>query len=131
MGRHVVSRVVFERDGIRVDATLIADAFRIPPQTVLERIRAGEIRTVSERGVDADAGRFRLTFFFGAGRLQLLIDSDGNVVKCSLLVAKPRSKPSLPPGASGAPGESAAETPRSVAAPVEHGAGGALPVTEG
>ena len=126
-----MSRVVFEQDGIRVDATLIADAFRIPPQTVLERIRAGEITTVSERGVDADAGRFRLTFFLGAGRVQLLIDSDGNVIKCSLLVAKPRANPFFPPGASGASGESAAETPSSVRAPVEHGAGGAPPVAEG
>jgi hypothetical protein len=83
-----VSRVVFEQDDIRVDATLIADAFRIPPQTVLERIRAGQITTLSERGVDADAGRFRITFVLGAGRLRLLIDAEGNVIERSLVVRK-------------------------------------------
>lgn len=107
-----MSRVVFEPDGIRVDATLIASAFRIPPQTVLERIRAGQITTVSEQGVDADAGRFRLTFVLGAGRLRLLIDAEGNVIERSLVVRKPRARPSSPLGASGAPGESDAETSR-------------------
>jgi hypothetical protein len=107
-----VTQIAFEKDGISVDATLIAEAFRIPPQTVLDRIRAGQITTVSERGVDEDAGRFRLTFVLGSGRLRLLVDAEGNVIERSLVLQKRRTRPTPAAGVSEAFGGSGAESRR-------------------
>jgi hypothetical protein len=104
-----MTRIAFEQDGISVDATLIAEAFRIPPQTVLDHIRAGRITTVSERGVGEDAGRFRLTFLLGSGRLRLLVDAEGNVIERSLVLRKRRARPTPLAGVAGAASGSDAE----------------------
>ncbi len=87
-----MAQVALEQGGISVDAALIAEAFRIRPQTVLDRIRAGQITTVSERGIDEDAGRFRLTFILGSGRLRLLIDAEGHVIERSLVLGNRKAK---------------------------------------
>jgi hypothetical protein len=107
-----MTRIAFEQDGISVDATLIADAFRIPPQTVLDHIRAGRITTVNERGVGEDAGRFRLTFLLGSGRLRFLVDAEGNVIERSLVLRKRRARPTLQTEVAGAPSGSGAEPRR-------------------
>ncbi len=94
-----MTQIAFEQDGMSIDATLIAEAFRMLPQTVLDRIRAGQLTAVSERGIDEDAGRFRLTFVLGNGRLRLLVDAEGNVIERSLVA-----------GVSGASGSSGPES---------------------
>jgi hypothetical protein len=79
-----MNQIAFEQDAFSVDAALIAEALGMPPRMVLERIRAGQITTLCERGMDEDAGRFRLTFRHGTRRLQLLVDPQGNVITRSV-----------------------------------------------
>jgi hypothetical protein len=85
-----MAQVVLVEDGFRVDATLVAEAMRVTPQAVLEGIRAGQITTICERGVDEDAGRFPLTFLCGAHHLRLLVDPRGNVLERSVTTVRTR-----------------------------------------
>lgn len=73
----------FEEDGIQVDATVVAEGFRIDPLLVQERMREGKITSLCERGIDDDEGRYRLTFFSESRRFRLLIDKEGNVLQRS------------------------------------------------
>ena len=73
----------FEEDGIQVDATVVAEGFRIDPLLVQERMREGKITSLCERGIDDDEGRYRLTFFSESRRFRLLIDKEGNVLQPS------------------------------------------------
>ena len=83
-----MTRIEWDADVCSVDATLIAELLRTTPQAVLALIRSGRITTRCERGVDEDAGRFRLSFRYGARRLQLLVDSGGTVLGQSVVTLK-------------------------------------------
>ncbi|MBS0366704.1 MAG: hypothetical protein JSR67_12865 [Proteobacteria bacterium] len=85
-----MARIEWDADALSVDATLIAGPLQATPQTVLPLIRAGRITAHCERGLEEDAGRFRVTFRHGARRLQLLVDSAGNVLGQSVVVLKSR-----------------------------------------
>ncbi|HYL17651.1 MAG TPA: DUF6522 family protein [Burkholderiales bacterium] len=85
-----MTRIGWDADGLSVDATLIAGPLQTTPQRVLALIRAGLLTTRCERGVDEDVGRFRLSFRLGARRLQLLVDSGGNVLGQSVVTVKSR-----------------------------------------
>lgn len=76
-----MSTVEFEDGAISVDAVIIAEGFGIAPALVQRRMREAKITSVCERGVDADAGRHRLTFFYGKRRLHLLVDEAGTIIE--------------------------------------------------
>jgi Family of unknown function (DUF6522) len=48
-------------------------------------IRNGEITSLCERGVNEDAGRYRLTFFHKSRRVRLVVDANGTVVQRSII----------------------------------------------
>src|SRR5207253_4573639 len=58
-----MSRVEFEQDAVRIDAAIIAAGFAIEPALVQPLMHEGQITSLCERGLDRDAGNFRLTFF--------------------------------------------------------------------
>jgi hypothetical protein len=60
------SMIRFEGDEFEIDAVTIADALGIQPSLLQQRIRDGALTTRCERGVDADEGRYRLTFYASA-----------------------------------------------------------------
>jgi Family of unknown function (DUF6522) len=71
--------VEFGMDGISVDAALIADGLGLDPASVPAGMGRGEIRAVCERGIDADHGLYRLTFFRPGHRVRLVVGTDGQV----------------------------------------------------
>ena len=75
-----MTAVTITTDGIEVDASVIAAAFDIDAATLQARMRAGEVTSVCEAGVDADLGRFRLTFRHAGRALRLTVDADGEVL---------------------------------------------------
>ncbi|TGD65200.1 hypothetical protein EYC08_08975 [Tabrizicola sp. WMC-M-20] len=78
--------------GFEVDATLIAAAFAIDPATLQARMRAGEVTSVCEAGVDADLGRFRLTFRHAGRALRLTVNADGEVLARAMFpVGEPKA----------------------------------------
>jgi hypothetical protein len=80
---HAVTMIEFEEDTIRVDVTIVAKGIGIDPSLVLERMREGKLTSRCERGIEEDAGRYRLTFFSDNRRFRLIVDDQGNVVQRS------------------------------------------------
>ena len=70
------------RDGdVQIDASVIADGLGITLPVLRQQMRAGKITSRSERGTDADRGRYRLTFFSDHRRFRLVVDDSGAIIK--------------------------------------------------
>ena len=77
--------VEFDDNDIQVDASVIAESLGMTPSLLQEQMRAGKITTISERGVEADRGRHRLTFLADNRRFRLIVDDDGTILQRSTL----------------------------------------------
>ncbi|CAM3121039.1 hypothetical protein SAMN04488021_11441 [Paracoccus aminovorans] len=88
-----MSQIEFGKNGIQVDAALLAKAFRIGTDALRQSMRDGTITSRCERGEGADAGRVRLVFFSSRRRVRITADDSGNVLTCTAvdLVGPPRS----------------------------------------
>jgi hypothetical protein len=73
----------FGTSAIEVEATVIAEAFDLPPEVVMTMVRSGQITSLCERGADADEERHRLTFFHESKRLRLVVDGRGRIIRRS------------------------------------------------
>jgi hypothetical protein len=73
----------FQDDAVEVDASVIAEALGSTAADLRDRMRRGEITGRCERGIDADAGRYRLTFTAGHRRFRMVVDEAGNVLQRS------------------------------------------------
>lgn len=71
--------------GIQIDASIIAEAFGIAPEKLMEIVRQGDITSQSEHGIGEDAGNYRLTFFLDNRRLRIIVNESGDVIRRSLL----------------------------------------------
>lgn len=77
----MMATVEFDENAFSIDATVIGESLGIEPSLVQDRIREGKITSLCERGVDEDAGRYRLTFFFGNRRFRLVVDEEGRIIQ--------------------------------------------------
>jgi hypothetical protein len=77
--------VEFDNGFVQVDAAIIADGLGIAVPTLRQQMRAGKITSLFERGIDADNGRHRLTFFSTHRRLRLVVDERGAILQRSTL----------------------------------------------
>lgn len=80
-----MTEVTFDDGAFHVDAAVIAEGLHLEPAGVPLLMREGKITSLCERGEDEDAGRHRLTLFYGNRRLRLIVDADGTVVKRSTI----------------------------------------------
>lgn len=76
-------RVDVNHGKICIDASLLAPLLDLAPQQITELMRDGAITSMSERGVDADAGTLRLTFRYRSRRARVTIDATGKVLRRS------------------------------------------------
>lgn len=76
-----MNTVRFENGEFSVDAATIAAGLQLHPTQVQARMRQGKITSLCERGIDEDAGRYRLTFFYSRRRFQLLVDEAGTILE--------------------------------------------------
>ncbi|HEU4603492.1 MAG TPA: DUF6522 family protein [Steroidobacteraceae bacterium] len=72
--------IEFENGTFTVAAAVIAEPLGLDPSAVQAQMRNGRITSLCERGVDEDAGRYRLTFFHGRRRLRVVVDESGTIV---------------------------------------------------
>lgn len=84
--------VVVRGSEIEVDAELLAEGLQLTPQLALSLLRDGHIASRCERGEEADAGTFRLTFVHDRRRLQLIVDADGRVLERSVTVHRAHAR---------------------------------------
>jgi hypothetical protein len=80
-----MTRVALEDGGFQVDARVLGQDLRLDASAVQALMREGRITGRCERGEDADAGRHRLTFFYGNRRLRLIVDAAGNILQRSTI----------------------------------------------
>jgi hypothetical protein len=86
-------QVAFENGSVVVDAATVASALRLDVKRLQDLIRAGQIVTVCETGVDEDAGTWRLTFRLPNRRLRLVVDASGRVLRRSVINFGDRTMP--------------------------------------
>lgn len=82
-------------DTFEVDAALIGELLHLEPARVPVLMREGAITSASERGLDAHAGEFRLTFFYGNRRARLTTDMTGRVIRRSAVDIAERPAPAV------------------------------------
>jgi hypothetical protein len=80
-----MTRVGLEDGGFQVDARILGQDLRLDAAAVPMLMREGRITGRCERGDGADAGRHRLTFFYGNRRLRLIVDAAGNILQRSTI----------------------------------------------
>ena len=78
-----MSEVKIEDYAILVDAAVIGKALGIDKNMVQPLMREGKITTLSERGIDDDAGNHRLTFFYDRRRARLIVNKHGHILQHS------------------------------------------------
>jgi uncharacterized protein DUF6522 len=72
-------------DAFVVDVALVGELLRLPVARVQSLMRSGQITSSCERGVDEDAGEFRLNFFHGNRRARLSTDLEGRILRKSAI----------------------------------------------
>ncbi|CAN7338229.1 DUF6522 family protein [Bradyrhizobium sp. LjRoot220] len=77
--------IEFADGAVQIDASIVAEGLGIALPRLREGMRAGTITSVSERGVDADQGRHRLTFFSEHRRFRVVVDASGTIVQRSAI----------------------------------------------
>ena len=78
-----MSIVEFEGRNLCIDAAVIGRGLNVEASLVQARMREGKITVLCERGVDEDAGRYRMTFFHENRRFRLVVDEKGNAIQRS------------------------------------------------
>lgn len=66
---------------IEVEAHLVAQALGLTTAEFQTLMRAGRVRTLSERGVGTDAGLYRLSFYHGKRRFRCVTDAAGKIIE--------------------------------------------------
>ena len=74
------SDTVTAQPGIEVDAAIVAAGLGLDIDAFRTLMGDGQITRLCERGVDADAGLWRVTFHYQAKRIRLVVDAAGNVI---------------------------------------------------
>lgn len=84
--------------GFQIEATDLGPLIGVAPSDVPRLMREGRITCLSEEGRGADAGRFRVTFRYGAIRLRLTVDRQGEVLMRTKTTVTPRPSAGIGPG---------------------------------
>ncbi|MFP7570092.1 DUF6522 family protein [Marivita sp. S2033] len=75
-----MTAVQIGEDGFVVEAEIIAEGFGIQAADVQGLMQSGAMTSRSETGVDEDAGRWRLTFFYDGRAFRLTVDQDSRIL---------------------------------------------------
>ena len=78
-----MKEIEFADGAVEIDASIVAEGLGIALPRLKEGMRNGTITSLSERGVDADKGRHRLTFFSEHRRFRVVVDASGAILQRS------------------------------------------------
>jgi hypothetical protein len=77
--------VEFCDGAVQIDGAVVAEGLGVTLPLLRKQMQAGQITSLAERGIDADRGRHRLTFFSGHRRFRLVVDDSGAIIQRSAL----------------------------------------------
>ena len=77
--------IEFENGTVEIDASVVAEGLGIALPLLRTQMRDGKITSQSERGIDDDIGRYRLTFFSEHRRFRVIVDEAGAIIQRSTL----------------------------------------------
>ena len=80
---HRMKPIEFENGAVQIDASIVADGLGLALPRLQKQMRAGKITSFAERGIDADSGRHRLTFFSEHRRFRVVVDETGAIIQRS------------------------------------------------
>jgi hypothetical protein len=80
-----MSEVQIEDNSINIDVELIGTSLGVDASLIQALIREGKITSLCKRGVDADGGIYRPTFFHANRRLRLIVGESGNIIRRSMI----------------------------------------------
>jgi hypothetical protein len=80
---HHMKPIEFENGSVQIDAAIVAEGLGLALPRLQMEMRAGRITSLAERGVDADSGRHRLTFFSEHRRFRVVVDATGAILQRS------------------------------------------------
>lgn len=75
--------IEFENGTVQIDASIVAEGLGLTPSLLRQEMRAGRVTSLAERGLDADSGRHRLTFFSEHRRFRVVVDATGAIIQRS------------------------------------------------
>ena len=75
--------IEFENGAVQIDAAIVAEGLGLTPSLLQREMRAGRVTSLAERGIDADTGRHRLTFFSEHRRFRVVVDDTGAILQRS------------------------------------------------
>jgi hypothetical protein len=75
--------IEFENGTVQIDAAIVAEGLGLALPLLQQEMRAGNITSFAERGIDADSGRHRLTFLSAHRRFRVVVDETGAIVQRS------------------------------------------------
>ena len=75
--------IEFENGTVQIDASIVAEGLGLTPSLLRQEMRAGRVTSLAERGLDADSGRHRLTFFSEHRRFRVVVDATGAIIRRS------------------------------------------------
>ena len=78
-----MKRIEFENGTVQIDAAIVAEGLGLTPSLLRQEMRAGRVTSLAERGMDADIGRHRLTFFSERRRFRVVVDATGAIIQRS------------------------------------------------
>ena len=87
--------IQLQDNAIIVDAEVIGRALGIHKSLVQPLMREGRITSLSERGVEEDAGTYKVTFFYGSCRARLIVDEQGHILRRSTIDYGSRATPAM------------------------------------
>src|SRR6266446_7638553 len=76
-----VAAVTMTDGVITIDADLLASKLGLSVEQLKAEMRRGYVYSVTEQGIDSDAGRTRLTFRYRARSWCMVVDPDGTLVE--------------------------------------------------
>jgi hypothetical protein len=65
---------------VEIEAARVAAALGLPIEVFRERMAAGKVAVLCEKGIDDDAGLYRATFYFEQRRARFTVDAEGRPV---------------------------------------------------
>ncbi len=78
-----MAEIGFEGGVIWIEASILGKGLGLDASAVPALMHNGAITSLCEQGVDRDAGRYRLTFFYKSRRFRLMIDEAGHILRRS------------------------------------------------